>query len=212
MRMTSKLLIEFLSRPPRACSNAIDFCRGKSPKECWDTCNRGDWMLWAAIMMGVDMKLVLTAICKCIRPVLAFIKDGEDRPRIAIETIEAHLRGEATIEEVRIAARAVDAARTVYAAARALDAAAYAIFYAARTVYAAAHTVDAARALDAARTVYAAATREEAYKIQANIVREVISYEVICAALVKKLQEAKPWPRRRCSTNERKCVCQGRTN
>ena len=168
MRLTSKMFIEHLEKPPRACSDAIDFCRGKSPKKSWDTCERGDWMLWEATHAGVDSKLILTAMCKCVRPVLLLVKDADSRPpRIVIETIEAYVQGDATIGDVRIAACAIDddaAAHIVHAAANAVDAA-----------HAAAYT-----------------KRKEASKLQAKMVREVISYKVIHAALVKKIQEAKP--------------------
>jgi len=188
VRLTSKMFIEHLEKPPRACSDAIDFCRGKSPKKSWDTCERGDWMLWEATHAGVDSKLILTAMCKCVRPVLLLVKDADSRPpRIVIETIEAYVQGDATIGDVRIAACAIDddaAAHIVHAAANAVDAA-----HAAHVTYAAAHVANAAT-----HAAHAAAytKRKEASKLQAKMVREVISYKVIHAALVKKIQEAKP--------------------
>jgi hypothetical protein len=78
-------------------------------------------------------KLVLAA-CECARLSLHILPDGEDRPRIAIETAEKWARGEATMEQVRTASCAAYAAAASYDAA---NAASYAASYAAAAAYAA---------------------------------------------------------------------------
>lgn len=66
-------------------------------------------MLWLADRVEVDRRLIVRAACACARPGLKFIPKGELRPRIAIETAERWVRGNATIEEVRAAAATVPA-------------------------------------------------------------------------------------------------------
>jgi hypothetical protein len=89
-------------------------------------------------------RLTVTLACGYARHTLHIHEDKypeDKRPRKAIETAEAWLKGEATEQECRDAANAADAA--AYAAAYAADAAAYAAdaadaaAYAARAAYAA---------------------------------------------------------------------------
>lgn len=92
-----------------ACDDARKWVGGKSLTEAWNTCERGDWMLWlVGRHVGEDswpsrQDIVLTA-CDCAELALKYVPEGEDRPRKAIETARAWTRGEATIEEVRAAA------------------------------------------------------------------------------------------------------------
>ena len=89
-----------------ACSEAVRWARTQpSFAVAWRTCERGDWMLWLAVQMGVRRELVWVA-CQVARTALKYVPTGEDRPRIAIETAEAWARGEATTGEVRAAAAA----------------------------------------------------------------------------------------------------------
>jgi hypothetical protein len=104
-----------------ACEDAVEWLsKQKSVKQAWADCERGDWMLWLLGKLSGEpgcekrKKLVLAA-CGCARLSLKYVKKGEKRPLIAIQTAEKWANGKATIEEVRTAA---------YAAA-AYDAAAY---------------------------------------------------------------------------------------
>ena len=135
-----------------ACKDAVDWAK-KQPSfpEAWASCERGDWMLWLAGTMcdkpdwPTRQELVLVA-CDCAELSLKYVKKGEDRPRVAIETARKWAKGEATIQEVREARRATDAA---YAAAGAATAAAYAadaVAYATAAAYAADAAADAAAA------------------------------------------------------------------
>ena len=122
--LTTPEAFEILLRRLNACEDAVAWARGKTFREAWLTCERGDWMFWLAARAGVDLKTVVLAACACARLSLKYVKVGEDRPRIAIETAERWARGEATSDEGRAAAAAAyaayaaDAASSSYAAAR----------------------------------------------------------------------------------------------
>lgn len=143
----------------KACSAGIEWVQDRTPQQMWEECERGDWLLWLAVKLHVDRKLIVLAACKCARESLQYVADGEDRPRRAIETAETWCRGDANIEEVR---RAANAANAAYATADA-DAAAYAAEAAAVAVAAAANAADAAdAAFAAAYAAYAAAAAYDA--------------------------------------------------
>jgi hypothetical protein len=105
------------------------------PHVAWEMCERPDWMIWFARRRSVERKVLVRIACDCARTALRFVPEGEDRPRLAIETAERWTRNEATIDEVRAAAAAA-----AYAAAYAVAdaAAAYAAYAAADAAYAAA--------------------------------------------------------------------------
>jgi len=182
MKTTKTILIEL-----DACSEAVKWAGRKTHKGAWKTCKRGDWLLWIAGKLDIDRKLLVLAACACARAALKYVRAGEDRPRIAIETAEAWTRGEATIDQVRSAANAAAnaAAYATYAASYAAHAAhaAYAA-YAAYAARAAAHAAyDAAvyavyAAYDAAHAAYAAACKD-----MADIVRKIIPFSVIKKAI-----------------------------
>lgn len=109
------------------CADAMDWIRTQeSAGTAWANCQRGDWLLWLCGKLAgkpwsaARKKLVLTA-CECARLALPYVKAGDDRPLIAIETAERWARGEgATRKEVMAAADAAAAARrsaAAYAAA-----------------------------------------------------------------------------------------------
>ena len=205
MKTTKTILTEM-----GACPEAVKWAGRKTHKRAWETCERGDWLLWISGNLDVDRKLLVLAACACARTALRFVPAGEDRPRIAIETAEAWTKGKATIEQVQSAANAAYAARAVaYAAsAYAADAAARAVAYAAAySAHAAAYSAHAAaystHAAYAARAVayaasayathaaYAYAAHAAAYsthaaaarKEMAAIVRKIIKFSVIKKAI-----------------------------
>jgi len=145
-----------------ACWEAKEWADGKTLRESWNTCERGDWMLWLAARVGADRKRLVLAACACARLSLKYVSPGEDRPRVAIETAEKWAHGEATIEEVKAAAAAYAAAAD--AAAYAADAVNAAGTYAAAAAYAA-YAADAVNAAGtyAAAAAYAAAADAAAY-------------------------------------------------
>ncbi len=170
-----------------ACPEGVEFAKQFPTIEAaWAACKRGDHMLWlcgeVAGPPGDDSRrpLVLAA-CDCARLVLHLVKEGEDRPRIAIETAEAWARGgedAPTLEQVRIDADADAAASAYFAAASAFAAAASSAAAAADAAADAAYAdaADAyfaadAAAYSAARTAYSAARTATLAKC-ADIVRK----------------------------------------
>jgi hypothetical protein len=118
--MTVNELIEQFS----PCPQGEKFLREQGTLEAaWDTCARADWMLW------LDARLDLLTprqraefACRCVRETPA--GEGtvwglltDDRSRRAVETAEAFMRGEATEEELREAAKAAKAAERAAGAA-----------------------------------------------------------------------------------------------
>lgn len=138
------------------------------PRVAWEMCERPDWMIWYARRRDVDPKVFVRIACDCARTVLWLVPEGENRPRLAIEVAERRMRGEATIDEVRDAAYAAEAA-----AADATYAAAYAAVYTAEAAAYAAYVVDAAAEAAAAY----AGTREQANIQMCQIIRTHLRYE-----------------------------------
>ena len=140
-----------------ACKEARNWADGKSLEEAWNTCERGDWMLWlCGKMIGKTgwpsrQELVLAA-CACAELSLPYIPDGEDRPRKCIEVTRAWAHGKASLEQVK------NAAHPAYAAHAAASAA-----YAARAAASAAHAAYAAHAAASAAHAAAYAAHAAAY-------------------------------------------------
>jgi len=179
-----------------ACSEATSWLKTQSdPRTAWDACERPDWMIWYARRRKVETKILVKIACACARTALKFVPEGENRPRIAIETAERWIVGDATIEEVRLArnaaadayaayayayAYAASAADAAYAAAYAAAAADAADAYAATYAYAyATYAYDDAAAADAAAADAAAAAHRQANVRMCEIVRAHIRYEDI---------------------------------
>jgi len=93
----------------------------------WNTCHRGDWMMWLLIKLPVAKEVSVTLALRLARSVLHHMPAGEDHPRLAIEAAEKWLAEptDDTRTAARAAARAAHAvARSTHAAARAADPAA----------------------------------------------------------------------------------------
>ena len=135
-----------------ACDPACKWQEGKDLETVWNTCERGDWMIWLLVNSEnevTDRELRLIAV-KCARQVQHLMKD--ERSINALDVAERFANGEATQEELNAA---WEAARAAWDAARAAGDAAWAAAW------------EAARAArDAAR----AAARAK----QAEIVREFV--------------------------------------
>lgn len=149
------------------CQEAVRFRKEfDSFQEAWEACPRGDWMLWIAQRVGVDLRTLTRAKALCALTVKHLMKD--ERSVRACEVSLKFADGEATLEE--LAAAVYAAASAVYAAA---SAATYAAAYAA---YAAANRyryTDVA-IYAASATIYASAinTGRENQKQTADICRE----------------------------------------
>jgi hypothetical protein len=143
-----------------ACEEAVEWARTQpSMAQAWRVCPRGDWMLWLAERRGVDPKRLAWVACQVARTALKYVPDGEDRPRLCIETTEAYLRGEVTRADVRAARDAAWAAEAAaWDAAVAARDAAWAAEAAAEAAEAAWAAAGAARAAaEAAEAAWAAA-------------------------------------------------------
>ena len=175
-----------------ACQEAQTWVGDKSIEEVVKTCPRGDWALWLASKLEIDLQTLTLAKALCAKTVIHLMKD--QRSVDAILVAEKFGRGEATREELKIAAiYAADAADTAaaayaaaYAAADAADAA-YAASYAAyaaddaadtaAAAYAAAYAADAAAY--AAYAAYAAKAKQANQLETANICREILGNQII---------------------------------
>lgn len=91
-------------------------------RNVWNICEDPAFLFWFLGEIGIGCNSIALISCQCARLALQYVPDGEDRPRICIETTEAYLRGEATTEQVyeanRIACAAANAAITAHDYAR----------------------------------------------------------------------------------------------
>ena len=102
-----------------ACKEARKWAEGKPLAEVWESCERGDWMLWLCGKMAGEKgwptkEQTVLAACACARTALRFVPADEERPLRAIESAEKWARGKTTLKEVRTAA--ADAAAAAAAA------------------------------------------------------------------------------------------------
>lgn len=105
-----------------ACENACKWAGKKSWKEIFETCHRGDWLLWLyrATNQG-DLRKLTLAKAHCANTVRHLMKD--DRSIAAIDVAIRFGNGEATEDELRTAAVAAAAAVDTDVAAVAVAAA-----------------------------------------------------------------------------------------
>ena len=137
-----------------ACSEAIEWVGDKSLEQAWNTCHRGDWMLWLYKKLYPDNQKELTlAKGHCANTVRHLMED--QRSLDAVDAAIAFGEGRITSEELK------KAASDAYAASDAASYAAYAASYAAD---AASYAADAASyAADASYDAAAAAYTAAAY-------------------------------------------------
>lgn len=106
-------------RKLKACEEARQWARGKTWQQIYETCHRGDWLLWLFAKTNPnDIRLLTLAKAKCANTVRHLMKD--DRSKNAVDVAIAFGEGVATRKELDTAAYA---AYTAYAAADAADAA-----------------------------------------------------------------------------------------
>lgn len=150
------------------CREATEFIlKAKTFKRAWETCERGDWMLWIAAMYKVDIEKLTKAKALCANTVRHLMRD--ERSANAIDVALRFAEGKATLSELNDAANAAKkaakkaAANAAYAANAAAAYAAYAAAYAAYAAYDAAYAAyDAAYSANAAYNA-AAANAKAAY-------------------------------------------------
>ena len=160
------------------CEDGYKFAKSKnSLLDAWETCERGDWLLWFAQRLGCPLKLLTLTKGLCAKTVMHLMQDK--RSRQAVKVAIDFGNGNASREELFAAAYAAHAAANA-AAAKATDHTAE-YEYAAKAAYAAAAdcTADDAAAY-AGYAAYTAADYIDAEKKAnqlktANICREILT-------------------------------------
>ena len=131
-----------------ACDEAIEWAKDKSWKEIYNTCHRGDWLLWLYKRTNPDdLQRLTLAKGHCANTVRHLMND--ERSIKAVDTAIAFGEGKAILEELSVTASAA------YAAASAAYFGAYAAYFGAYAAYVAAYAAYAA-AYDYAAAAYAA--------------------------------------------------------
>ena len=171
------------------CDDGLEYYNSQPDFEtAWNNCPRGDWMLWMAKRMDVDVKILTLAKGLCANTVRHFMKD--ERSIAAVDAAIAFGKDQITKEELQPVYAAAYA--TYIAAAANADAyvaadyaayvAAYAAAYAANTAAIASVVSDVAYAAAtvayAAATTYPVAAKEANQKQTANICREILTEEI----------------------------------
>lgn len=147
-------------------------------KTAWETCKRGDWMLWYAASINVDLKPLTLAKGHCANIVRHLMED--ERSIAAVDAAIAFGEGRITREELDKAANAAydavsSAANAVYYA----YAAAYAAYYAANAAYAASSAAYAYAAYAASAAVNSA----DYYAVYSDHKKEVLKQ---CSDICRK--------------------------
>ena len=156
-----------------ACKESIAFRENYSDfKSAWENCPRGDWMLWIAKKLKVDLLKLTTAKALCANTVRHLMKN--ERSKKAIDVAILFGQGLATREELDFAAAA---AAATAATADYADAAAYIAATAAAADYADAAAYAAYAAYAAADT----ASRQKNQQETAEICRRVLTDVVLTA-------------------------------
>jgi hypothetical protein len=143
-----------------ACQEAREWAEGKSWEEVYNTCHRGDWLLWLAEKQGVDKPLLILVGGHCANTVRHLMTDP--RSTHAVDTAIAYGEGRARKDELKKARGAAVAAAWA-AAWAATDAAAVAAAWAA--AWAATDAAAVAAAWAAARAAAWAAERAAAWAV-----------------------------------------------
>ena len=170
-----------------ACSDAIEWAGEKTWEEIYNTCHRGDWLLWLFRKTNPDdLQLLTLAKGYCANTVRHLMKD--ERSTKAVDAAIAFGDGKISKDELKAAAytaytaytaaAAAYAAYAAYDAAAAADAAAYAAAAYAAAYAAAAYAAAAAAYAAAYAAAPAAAARKENQLLTANICRQYLPIDV----------------------------------
>jgi hypothetical protein len=163
-----------------ACEGAREWARDMPIEEIVSTCHRGDWLLWLAKKVDVDLRLRTLAKGHCANTVRHLMTD--ERSLNAVDVAIAFGEGKATREELDAAAAAV--AADAYAATGAAGAAANAAYAAADAAATAAAAAAAYAAYAAAAAAAAVADADANRQQAADICRQYIG-----EALIEKVNQ-----------------------
>ena len=152
-----------------ACKDAREWAGDKSWQEIYNTCHRGDWLLWLFKRTNPDdLKLLTLAKGHCANTVRHLMKD--ERSLKAVDAAIAFGEGKISRDELDAAADAY-VAYVAYAVSAAADDAAYA--------YSAAYAASAAAAAAYAAAANAAyVAKKENQQLTADICRKYLPIEV----------------------------------
>ena len=110
MKTLEELLIKL-----NACEEAVKWAEDKTIEQAVKECHRGDWMLWLAQKVDIELKLLMLAKGHCANTVRNLMKD--ERSIKAVDAAIEYGEGKATQENLYAAAHvAAYAADAVYAA------------------------------------------------------------------------------------------------
>ena len=112
-----------------ACDEAIEWAGDRTIEEIVKDCDRGDWLLWLAKKIGIELQPLTLAKGHCANTVRHLMKN--ERSIKAVDMAIAFGEGRATMEELNNAAAASYAAAAASYAANAASYAANAASYAA---------------------------------------------------------------------------------
>ena len=164
-----------------ASEEEIRWAGDMSIAQVWATCERGDWMLWLASKLHIDMRVLTAAKAECAALAMPYMKDY--RSIAAVSAARAYARGEISEGELSAAAAAAYAAYAPDATYAAYTADAYAADAAYAAAYAAYATYAAYAAYSAAAAAYDDAKKDEILKQCAHIVRNIITLDMITSQL-----------------------------
>ena len=163
-----------------ACNKAIVWSKGKTIQQVWETCHRGDWMLWLYSRTNPgDLRLLILAKGHCANTVRHLMND--QRSLDAVDAAIDFGNNKISIEELNSFNAAAYAAYAVYVASAA---ATYAYAAAAAVYTYAAADADAYAADADAAAVYASHAASAAYAA------EVASYVANTAASFNTTKKA----------------------
>jgi len=170
------------------CKDALVFRKKyKTFRGAWNACPRGDWMLWIAQRLGVDIRALTLAKGYCAKTVIHLMKDqrSKDAVKAAIDFGRGKVDGE-QLENTYAADAAAYAASAYASAYAAADAYAYAAAAYAASAYASAYAAAYAAADAYAAAAYAASAYASAadakirnQKASADICRKYLTKEVM---------------------------------
>lgn len=90
-----------------ACAEGVAWARrlpeGTTPQQAWELCPKSPWLVWVAVVVGVDPKVVTLAVCEVVRVIVSVWEKHhpeETLPREALESVEAWARGTKGAEDV----------------------------------------------------------------------------------------------------------------
>ena len=144
----------------RPCNEALRYFNiCKTNKQAWNKCPRGDWMLWIASKLNVNIHLLTLTKTKCALTVKHLMKDERSIKACNIAIKFGYYKATMIelIDAADAARAAAKAAATTYATAAATYAATDAAYAAVHAIADAADTAAAAAATAAAAAVHAVA-------------------------------------------------------